>query len=64
MPRMGFEAMISVFEPARTVHDLVREATVIGSYFAYVCNTNRKKNFARDRKWKHLDQCRYMFHRD
>jgi hypothetical protein len=31
MPRVGFEHMISVFERAKTVHALDREATVIGS---------------------------------
>jgi hypothetical protein len=30
MPRVGFEPMIHVFEQAKTVHALDREATVIG----------------------------------
>jgi hypothetical protein len=30
MPQVGFEPMIPVFERAKTVHTLDREATVIG----------------------------------
>jgi hypothetical protein len=32
MPSVGFEPMIPVFEPAKTVHALGRAATVIGLY--------------------------------
>jgi hypothetical protein len=31
MPRVGFEPTTSVFEQAKTVHDLDRAATVIGA---------------------------------
>jgi hypothetical protein len=32
MPRVGLEPSIPAFEPAKTVHDLDRAATVIGMY--------------------------------
>jgi hypothetical protein len=35
MPRVGFEPTIPAFEPAKTVHDLDRVATVIGDPYIY-----------------------------
>jgi hypothetical protein len=32
MPRVGFEPMTPMFEQAKTVHGLDREATVIGTF--------------------------------
>jgi hypothetical protein len=36
MPEVGFEPKIPVFERARTVHALHREASVIGGIRAYM----------------------------
>jgi hypothetical protein len=35
MPKMGFKPTIPVFERAKTIHALDREATVIGFYMNY-----------------------------
>jgi hypothetical protein len=45
MPQVGFEAAISMFERAKTVHALDRAATVIASglIYSYICLLYRDK---------------------